>query len=683
MTIDNLSGNRPIVLRIAQSALGSGQHRVAVRLDHGRAPLEEACEFSFQLSAADREDVRWYLEDYLSFPQEAAPQVAARVERRLAEIGVQLFDRVFEYGGARKIWGQVSSRLSRVRVEISTDLIGAAVLPWELLRDPGTGVVTALAAESFVRVNDMPGTSAREPSGRASVLRVLLAICRPEASDDIPFRSVAGHLVRLRGLASDAFQLDVLRPATFARLAEVLERAQQAGRPYHAVHFDGHGTYIPDHAASQENLLSPPRPGAQGYLVFEEPTTAQNRLLVDGPAVGALLARTGVSVLVLNACRSAYADEPEEPPARFPSVLAYREFMDEPPGRYAGGRTLAPKTVAMAAEMDPASRFVRFPVPAYSSLALEVAEAGVAGVIAMRYSVYAVTAARFVADLYDALLAGQALGTAATTGRRQLAAHPDRAVGSEPRSLQDWSVPVVYEPAPLPLFTPAPAAGRGARSGTAPRQGRLRGFPQPPDTGFVGRDEMLIAIDRRFDSSRVVLLHGTAGSGKTATAAEFARWYLDTGGLVGPWPGITPVLFSNLETCAPVARMLDLFGDAFRAPLNASDVDWQALDHAERRRVMLETFSTVPALWVWDSIESISGFRCGSSRRGARPNGKNCSIFSGISRLPAPGSSSPRAAASSPGSVTCRPGSACGRCACTTGSSSLRRSPTASGASRR
>jgi tetratricopeptide (TPR) repeat protein len=38
--------------------------------------------------------------------------------------------------------------------------------------------------------------------------------------------------------------LDVLRPATFARLSQVLHAAQEAGRPYHVVHFDGHGTWL-------------------------------------------------------------------------------------------------------------------------------------------------------------------------------------------------------------------------------------------------------------------------------------------------------------------------------------------------------------------------------------------------------------------------------------------------------
>ena len=58
-----------------------------------------------------------------------------------------------------------------------------------------------------------------------------------------------------------------------------------------------------------------------------------------------------------------------------------------------------------------------------------------------------------------------------------------------------------------------------------------RGVPRPPDAGFFGRDETLLAIDRKFDTQQVVLLHAYAGAGKTTTAAEFARWYAATGGL--------------------------------------------------------------------------------------------------------------------------------------------------------
>ena len=75
-------------------------------------------------------------------------------------------------------------------------------------------------------------------------------------------------------------------------------------------------------------------------------------------------------------------------------------------------------------------------------------------------------------------------------------------------------------------------------------------MPRPPDAGFFGRDETLLALDRAFDAQPVVLLHAFAGAGKSATAAEFARWYQATGGLDNPehpeW-GPGPVLWSSFE----------------------------------------------------------------------------------------------------------------------------------------
>ena len=60
----------------------------------------------------------------------------------------------------------------------------------------------------------------------------------------MPFRSVASRLVRGGAEQMEGLDLDVLRPATFPRLAQVLQEAADAGRPYHVVHFDGHGTYL-------------------------------------------------------------------------------------------------------------------------------------------------------------------------------------------------------------------------------------------------------------------------------------------------------------------------------------------------------------------------------------------------------------------------------------------------------
>ena len=99
-------------------------------------------------------------------------------------------------------------------------------------------------------------------------------------------------------------------------------------------------------------------------------------------------------------------------------------------------------------------------------------------------------------------------------------------------ALQDWVVPVVYESAPLVLLRPPDRAAPLIRLTPVEtgRWRRRRGCREPPDAGFFGRDETLLALDRAFDTQPVVLLHAFAGAGKSSTAAEFARWYPATGG---------------------------------------------------------------------------------------------------------------------------------------------------------
>jgi hypothetical protein len=50
----------------------------------------------------------------------------------------------------------------------------------------------------------------------------------------------------------------VLRPPTYEQLAETLRLAKERGRPYHIVHFDGHGVY-----AEEEGLAAGPYRGPQ------------------------------------------------------------------------------------------------------------------------------------------------------------------------------------------------------------------------------------------------------------------------------------------------------------------------------------------------------------------------------------------------------------------------------------
>lgn len=167
--------------------------------------------------------------------------------------------------------------------------------------------------------------------------------------------------------------------------------------------------------------------------------------------------------------------------------------------------------------------------------------------------------------------------------RLVLAANLERWVGLEPRPLQDWFVPVIYEAAPMHLLSPATAAGAGLaldRPELDPVQTNQALRRYVPDTGFVGRDETLLLLDRAFDAHPVVLLHAYAGQGKTATAVEFARWYAMTGGL-GEQPF---VVFTSFEQPTDLDDVLNQVGQLFGPLLQANGIEWHALNRPGQRR---------------------------------------------------------------------------------------------------
>ncbi|MCH8046370.1 MAG: CHAT domain-containing protein [Planctomycetes bacterium] len=510
----------------------------------------------------------------------------------MIEVGSELFKAVFQSSEqGRLVWADVRKQLNDLRVEVVTDVQAATAIPWELLYDPHTEIRLALEAAAFVRTQRDTAVTPRPVDAESGPIRILLVICRPRQGDDVPFRSVAGKLVKaLTDESRAAFQLDVLRPPTFERLARVLRDAKSQGKPYHVVHFDGHGMYAKlstDDAPETDNamaawlqkliplVLDGPREGPHGYLLFENPTAKSNALPVGGGEIGKLLHETEVPLLVLNACRSAHAESPSQPKAASSS--------DE----------------------------VHAQVRALGSLAQEVIDAGVTGVVAMRYNVYVVTAAQFVADMYSALVGGATFGEAVSLGRKQLAAEPARSIAYTSRPLQDWCVPIVYEALPTRLFPQQTDDGPMQltidAAGSAAEAGQLDAkLPKPPDAGFFGRDETLLALDRAFDSQSIVLLHAYAGSGKTATSAEFARWYALTGGVQGP------VLFTSFEQYLPLPRVLDRLGEVFGPMLEQAGENWLAMNDARRRKVALQVLTQFPVLWIWDNVEPVAGFPAGT-----------------------------------------------------------------------
>jgi tetratricopeptide (TPR) repeat protein len=571
------------ILRLTQTGSQNDSHTIQLEwLGDGPRQVASAI-VDLALTEQDQQDIRWYVEEYAEYPFDPYPARAARVEARMRELGHELFRKLF---GANTrtfaMWVNARNHENDLRVEIVTDAERATALPWELLRDPDTDTALALHAQSFVRAAPEAPRQALAPE-QQHIIRILLVICRPGGGDDVPFRSVASRLIK--GLSAEArqvFQLDVLRPPTFARLGQALREAKAAGAPYHVVHFDGHGVYgMPDLLPVDMTKIRYRVAGPQGFVLFES-DQADRRELVHGSRLGDLLVQNDVPLLVLNACRSAHAEQRHGDDA---------------------AEAAAP---AQPAEGDDPYEKVR----AFGSLAQQVMLAGVGGVVAMRYNVYVVTAAQFVAELYRALVQGRSLGEAVSRGRKNLHEQPVRDI-VEKLTLQDWLVPIVYEAQAMQVFTPPSHELQLAidirPASATPQRGDLDpALPAEPDAGFFGRDETLLALDRGFDRQHVALLHAFAGSGKTTVAAEFARWYALTGGVNGP------VLWSSFEQRLPLIQVLDQLGRLFDPSLQKSGIQWDTLDPAQKRDLALDILRQVPVLWIWDNVEPIAGFPAGT-----------------------------------------------------------------------
>jgi hypothetical protein len=552
------------ILRLTQSAASQGKYNVRIELlREGEFPQSADASFEFNLSPQDQERLRWYFEDYLLYQQEPAPTIALKVEDLLTQIGIQLFDKIFKSNfDAHSIWSRALPVLNETRVEIVTDVQEATTIPWELICSPDTLQPLAISASSFMRTYRQAAVPPKFEMTPEGPIRILLAICRPDGDDDVPFRSIAIQVIKaLNATAHTSFQLEVLRPPTFAQLGRVLKAAKDRNKPYHVLHFDGHGDYI-------EN---------RGWIIFEYPDPDEDGELVNGNRLRELMQKSDVPILVLNACRSAYSESPSEP-----------------------------ASAQNAEQTDAHSR-----VTAFGSLAQEVMYSGVAGVVAMRYIVYVVTAAQFLAEFYDSLVQGSTLEEAVSLGRKNLYDQPMREIALRERELQDWSVPVVFGAGSLALFPRQKVEKKFEITIRENEAMPERGYPDSnlppiPYTGFFGRDETLLAIDRAFDSNKVVLLHAYAGNGKTSTAAEFARWYSLTGGVDGP------VLFTSFERHMPLPRALDKIGQVFGKTLEAQGIHWLTLDDDQRRHVALEVLKQRPILWIWDNVEPVAGFPIGA-----------------------------------------------------------------------
>ena len=202
--------------------------------------------FTPPLAIPDFEDLRFYLEDYASLPVGEYAVRGERVENeRLAAWGEALFKSVFDGDERRDAYRtarDAANRNEAVEVAIRSNDPRFLALPWELMKAPGERDPFSLRVGSFDR-SLLITDPARQFPANGDGFRVLMVIARPDGIRDVPFQAVARPLFQHLERTKSAVQIEILRPPSFEAFKKRLKAAKDEGKPYHAVHFDGHGTF--------------------------------------------------------------------------------------------------------------------------------------------------------------------------------------------------------------------------------------------------------------------------------------------------------------------------------------------------------------------------------------------------------------------------------------------------------
>jgi tetratricopeptide (TPR) repeat protein len=527
------------------------------------------------------DQLRWYLEDYLSAPFGVYGDDGPRVAEQLSEWGEQVFSAVFGAGPARDAYVRMRARGRPLEILFRSASPGMLGLPWELMRDPDRPAPLALEGVAVSRSLPTEGLGDAFPVG-GERLRVLMVISRPRGTADVGYQMIARPLLRRLAAVRGDVDLVVLRPPTLDALIQALRRARESGEPFQLVHFDGHGELAGRDAGTDSGGPLHYAAGEAGVLVFEKPGGGADP--VPAGVVASALAEAEVPVVVLNACQSG----------------------------------------AVGKELE-------------AAVATRLLQQGAASVVAMAYSVYAVAAAEFMTAFYERLFASDSVTAAVTAGRARLARNADRPSPKGPMPLADWVVPVHYKrtevvfPHLVASRTPAEPVDQlldRLRAGTAVD----RSDPLAPVDEFVGRDGLFYELEVALRLQRVVVLHGPGGTGKTELAKAFGRWWQATAGVDDPdW-----VIWHSFE---PGVASFGLTGVIDTIGLQVFGPDFGRLDLDQRVEVIHGLLGERRLLLIWDNFESVHSMPDLTGATPPLPDDERERMFTFLQRVAAGGNS--------------------------------------------
>lgn len=290
----------------------------------------------------------------------------------------------------------------RLRLDIDPREAEVAALPWELLQDPDDIAPLVLLDRPIVRYLPQP---APVPKLVAPLpLKVLLSAAQTSPPIGVE-RELQAVQDALRGVAGIAVTVEP--HLTAQKLRGFLRDG------FHVWHFVGHGGFAKD--------------GATGVLLFED--AAGDAVSVSAPELNVMLNRSGVRVVVLDACGT--------------GRLATDPF-----------RAVAPA-------------LIRAEVPA---------------VVAMQLDVSAEAARAFAGEFYRVIGEGLPIDACVTEGRKAV-------MSAAGLGRPDWGIPVIYTRAPDGvLFTKTaapPPPARSAPPDPPPAQPTAAADPSSPLAALV------------------------------------------------------------------------------------------------------------------------------------------------------------------------------------------------------
>ena len=211
----------------------------------------------------------------------------------------------------------------------------------------------------------------------------------------------------------------------------------------------------------------------------------------------------------------------------------------------------------------------------------------------MSYSVSKTAAEKFMERFYEILLEYKSLSEAVAAGRLKLFADSDRESLVGVLELKDWMVPTLYqqEYAYVPIgekkVTESPENLVYQKAEEACPEGQF---------GIIGRDYDILRFERtlRDPEKPWVVLTGLGGSGKTALAYGFARWYAETGGCPG---GVFVTSFKEKADFGQVVGSIAGFG-----------TDFSILPEEKQWECLVQYLREHPSLLIWDNFEPVAGY---------------------------------------------------------------------------